>query len=245
MATPASPEGRLIIGHRFRGPPRSGNGGYTCGLLAGPLTGAVAARLRAPPPLEVPLRLAIGEGTTQLLDGEQLVGEARRAPLELAVPDAPGLPAAAESSHRYAGLRHHPFPGCFVCGPGREPDDGLRIFPGPITGTDRVAAPWTPDPSLAGDDGAVRPEFLWAALDCTGGFAVWPDLDHVAIVLGELVARLEEPAARPGDPCIVLGWPLGREGRKRYAGSAVFTASGRLLGRARATWIEVPREAWR
>jgi hypothetical protein len=38
----------------------------------------------------------------------------------------------------------------------------------------------------------------------------------------------------------VMGWPLGEEGRKLYAGTAVFGEGGRTLGAARATWI-VPR----
>ena len=36
---------------------------------------------------------------------------------------------------------------------------------------------------------------------------------------------------------MVVGWPLGEDGRKLYAGTALFTADGELLARARATWI--------
>ena len=39
-----------------------------------------------------------------------------------------------------------------------------------------------------------------------------------------------------------MAWPLGDEGRKLYAGTALFGEDGRVLGSARATWI-VPREA--
>jgi hypothetical protein len=35
----------------------------------------------------------------------------------------------------------------------------------------------------------------------------------------------------------VLGWPLGEEGRKLYAGTALFGEDGRVLGAGRATWI--------
>jgi hypothetical protein len=35
-----------------------------------------------------------------------------------------------------------------------------------------------------------------------------------------------------------MGWPLGAEGRKHYAGTALYTAEGELLGVARATWVE-------
>jgi hypothetical protein len=36
---------------------------------------------------------------------------------------------------------------------------------------------------------------------------------------------------------VVVGWPLGQEGRKRFAGTAVFGGGGDVLGLARATWI--------
>jgi hypothetical protein len=35
-----------------------------------------------------------------------------------------------------------------------------------------------------------------------------------------------------------VGWPLGEDGRKRYAGTALSTGDGELLAKARATWIE-------
>ena len=43
-----------------------------------------------------------------------------------------------------------------------------------------------------------------------------------------------------GERCVVVGWPLGEEGRKLYAGTALYGEDGRPLARARATWI-VPR----
>jgi hypothetical protein len=38
----------------------------------------------------------------------------------------------------------------------------------------------------------------------------------------------------------VLGWSLGEEGRKAYAGTALYGDGGRVLGFGRATWI-LPR----
>ena len=40
-----------------------------------------------------------------------------------------------------------------------------------------------------------------------------------------------------GEPCVVVGWPLGEEGRKLYAGTALYGESGPPLARALATWI--------
>lgn len=42
----------IVIPRRFRGPLTSGNGGYTCGLLAGIVGGEAEVTLRLPPPLE-------------------------------------------------------------------------------------------------------------------------------------------------------------------------------------------------
>jgi hypothetical protein len=42
-----------------------------------------------------------------------------------------------------------------------------------------------------------------------------------------------------------MGWPLQVDGRKRFAGSAVFSESGKLVALARAIWLEVPASAIR
>jgi len=36
---------------------------------------------------------------------------------------------------------------------------------------------------------------------------------------------------------VAVGWPLGREGRKLYSGTAFFGPGGRLHGSARQPWI--------
>lgn len=232
------------IAGRFRGPPRSGNGGYTCGRIARPLLpGTVAVRLKAPPPLHTGLRLESTAEEARLFHGDTLVGEARRASLELQPPPCPSLAQAERATEAYPGFKTHVFPGCFVCGPQRQPGDGLCIFPGALEGTPTLAAPWRPDASLAGEGGAVAPEFLWSALDCTGGFAVLPVPDGQAIVLGELCVSIAGALA-PGEPCVVLGWPLGVDGRKHLAGSAVYAPGGWLVAMARAVWIEVPLSTW-
>ena len=62
-----------------------------------------------------------------------------------------------------------------------------------------LAAPWVPHASLDDGAGRVAPEFLWAALDCAGAFAVMEDLEQ-PIILGELSARLDGELAI-GEPC--------------------------------------------
>ena len=115
----------------------------------------------------------------------------------------------------------------------------MRIFPGSVGDGPSLAAPWVPDDSLAGNDGNVLPEFLWAALDCAGAFANWPPEDK-AVLLGEFCARIYGPVS-PGQSCVVVAWPIAIEGRKRLSGTAVFSPSGKTVAVARATWIEVPR----
>jgi hypothetical protein len=233
----------VVIEGRFRGPPRSANGGYACGVIAAPLGSPATVRLFAPPPLDTEMRLEIDDDTTRLRHGDTLIGAGRRATLDLVPPPAPTFAEARDAAKGYIGHTAHTFPTCFVCGPQREAGDGLRIFPGPVTARNMVASPWIPDPSLATASGAVAPVFLWSALDCTGAFAVYPETLDRAIVLGELTAILVGQAV-PGERLVTTGWALGTEGRKRYAGSAVYAADGTPIAVARATWIEVPLAAF-
>ncbi len=231
------------ISERFCGPPRSGNGGYVCGRIAQRLTGAATVRLKMPPPLNALLRLESTDAQAHLFHDNALVGQAHCIELDLHVPPSPSFEVAVQASRGYSGFTNHVFPGCFVCGPQRKPFDGLRIFPGPVNGSTVLAATWQPDASLADEDGHIKPEILWSVLDCTGAFAVMPLAEGVAIVLGELSAELLAPLSVDAR-CVVLGWSLGVQGRKRHAGTAVVAEDGRLIAKARAVWIEVPSSTW-
>jgi hypothetical protein len=213
----------IVIDPRFCGPDESGNGGYSCGLLAREIGAPAEVTLRLPPPLARPLEF---DGV-RLRDGDDVVAEARRAEIAF---DPPAPVTFAEAEAAQAPDLDSPFPHCFVCGHARAPGDGLRIFAGPVDARDVVAAPWTPR------EGEIGPEFVWAALDCPGAYATGAQ-GRGAIVLGRLGARVDR-IPHPGERCVVMGWPLGSEGRKHYAGTALYTAEGELLGVARATWIE-------
>jgi hypothetical protein len=220
----------IVVDRRFRGPDTSGNGGYACGLVAGAVGGdEVEVTLQLPPPLGRPL---VVDGAGRALDGAAVVAESRPAAVDL----RPVTPVGwAEACSSAAPDLESPFPNCFVCGYARGPD-GLHIHAGPVAGRDVVAAPWT----VAAD--AVGPEFVWAALDCPGAYAVALGGRGI-VVLGRLTARiLRVPAA--GERCVAVGWPLGGgRGRKHEAGTALFTDGGELLGLARAVWIEPAGEA--
>jgi hypothetical protein len=217
----------LVIDRKFRGPTTSANGGYTCGLLASFLHGPVEVTLRLPPPLERPLEVV--DDRVELRDDEALVAQAAPAEVELDVPDPISFEEAAAAALP-EGDRESVFPECFVCGWAR--DDGLQIYAGPVEGRDLVAATWVPS------DDVIASEFVWAALDCPGAYAVQFG-ERGNPVLGRLAARVEH-LPHPGEHCVVMAWPIGEEGRKLYAGTALLGEDGRTLGTARATWI-VPR----
>jgi hypothetical protein len=231
----------LTIPARFNGPPASANGGYTCGRVAGLLDADVAeVTLRAPPPLERPLSVARGE-RVELRDGDTLVAEAVPAELAIEVPD-PVSPDEADAAIA-AGSDHwtakHPFPTCVVCGPERDEQDGFRIFPVELSGgTGVFVASWTPGESVADGDGCVRPECVWAALDCPTSAPVANFGKGPPLVLARLTARLACPA-RADERHTILSWPLAVDGRKRQAAAALFDPQGRLLCASRALWIEL------
>jgi hypothetical protein len=216
----------LVIDPRFNGPVGSANGGYTCGLVADFLDGIAEVTLRRPPPLGRPLGVERDDRRVVVRDGDAVVAEAVEATFELEIPEPPTTEEARGASSRYPGFDEHAFPTCFVCGPDREAGDGLRIFAGPLR--DRlVAAPWTPT--------EVDRHVVWAALDCPGAIAVgFPDRGET--LLGRFSAIVDE-LPEVGESCVVVGWPLGEEGRKLYAGTALYGEGGRPLARARATWI--------
>lgn len=223
----------MIIAPRFNGPANSANGGYTCGLLAQGLKGAVEVTLRLPPPLDKELEVR----DHKLYYGEKLVAEARETELHLDIPTPPPIGQARQAGDRYYGLGDHPFPTCFVCGSARQPGDGLRVFAGPVPGRDLVASVWTPSAELGDAKGRVRSEFLWCALDCPGAWSVDQKMESPRL-LGRLTAKIERtlPVMQPA---IVIGWPMGKEGRKAFAGTAVFNASGELVASAKAVWIAI------
>jgi hypothetical protein len=213
----------VIIPARFNGPPGSANGGYAAGLFSEALGGGFEVMLLRPPPLDTQLDI-VGD---ELRDGDNVVAKARRAVVPEDAPEPVSLAEAEEASKRYAGFEHHAYPTCFTCGPAR--DDGLGIYAGAVTGRHGVvAAPWTPEADL-------RPEIIWAALDCPAGWAV-DDFQREGVVLGRMAASIHA-LPQAGVPHVVMGWRIGEEGRKRFAGSALFTDEGERLARARSTWI--------
>lgn len=236
----------LTIEPRFNGPPDSGNGGYTCGRLARFVEAPAAeVTLRLPPPIGRPLEVRRDDdGGAVLRDGDAVVAEARPTELDAEAP-APADPAAAARAadgSPFLDVANHPFPTCFVCGPKREPGDGLRIFAAPLAEREVFAARWTPAPELANADGLLLTELVWAALDCPTSAPVANDWQaeggFLPIVLARLATRVLGPVEAGRDHTIVA-WRIAVDGRKRHAGAALHSEGGELLAVARALWIEL------
>jgi hypothetical protein len=237
----------LIIARRFNGPATSGNGGYVAGALAARLgPGAVQITLRAPTPLDVPLQLRpFGDGGLSLHDGDTLIAEALPTQLPAEIPPAPDLERAraAGALGRLTArqrLGQEDYETCFGCGIRRE-HDGLCIVPTEVdAATGVVAAEWIPETSLPTDaSGLLRPEILWAALDCPAGFAWSNRLDPTPLMMTGRMSAQVHRGLKPGEPCVVMGWPLAREGRKYHAGTALIDGQGRLVAQSVQLWLEL------
>lgn len=252
----------LIIPSRFCGPPSSGNGGYSAGAVSAyagdecPEDHArpwptVEVSLRRPPPVDTPLRVTPDDGGVVAVDADGVVLAARCVHEDL-IPVEP-VPAseAGAATASYAGLTSHPFPTCFSCGTGRVEGDGLRIFPGRVADQDglpRVAATWTPHPSVAENyhsygDEAPRAalEVTWAALDCVGGWA--GDLEERLMVLARMTARIDS-LPLIGEEHVLVGLGRAREGRKVWTSSTMYDADGRVVGTADHLWVAVDPAAF-
>lgn len=242
--------GTVTIGRRFLGPPTSANGGYACGRIAAFIDGPAEVTLRVPPPLETEMQVrSSGSGAVELRAGELLVGTARPTDFTVSRVVAPSFDQAGLAAVRTFDKNRHPLPTCFVCGPEREVGDGLLIHPGPVDAEDTswsglLAAPWIPDANLADEEGVVKPEFIWAALDCPTAYASSDAEGMRIILLGRQSVRiLRRPASL--SRCVITARQAGREGRKYFAEAALHDEFGRRLAECRATWIEVSREVQR
>jgi hypothetical protein len=253
----------LIIPSRYCGPPSSGNGGYSAGLISAyagdecPEDHAlpwppVTVSLLAPPPLEVPMALSQGAdgGVAATYAGAPVL--AARCSHDEVVDVEPVSPDEARAAMAsYAGLTSHPFPTCFSCGTGREPGEGLRIFPGRVRHTSvkedgshaRVASTWTPDATVAEDYHSYADQHprasvpvTWAALDCVGGWA--GDLEERLMVLARMTARLDSLPAI-GEEHVVVGMGRGQDGRKTWTSSTMYDADGRVVASAEHLWVAV------
>ena len=111
------------------------------------------------------------------------------------------------------------------------------MFAGNVDGREVVASPWTPPQWTADETGRVRPEFIWAVMDCPTYFAVYRNGNLPMSFLGRMTASIDAPV-HAGEEQVVMSWPISADGRKRHAGAAVLSAGGTPLAVARALMIE-------
>jgi len=226
------------VPHRFNGPPNSGNGGWCVALLGKHVGAEVEVTLKRPIPLGRDIQVITSGSAATLVDGDVEIASARRAELDLDIPDAISFAEAARARANFTGYKTHPFPNCFVCGTGRRCGEGMCLFTGRLA-EGIVASSWVPQAEFADEEGHVPPELVCAALDCPGA---WGFIDRYGIngpvVLGRMTYRLDKPIRAEGR-YVVMGWALGREGRKLFSGTVVYDAHGSACAAAAATWIQL------
>ncbi|MGK2915355.1 MAG: hypothetical protein ACSLE5_13070 [Porticoccaceae bacterium] len=236
------------IGARYSGAPGCGNGGYIAGLLAGFIDGDAEVRINSSFPVETPLVIkdCASGGIDAWLD-DRVLGSARPAVCELAVPPPPDLPTARRVSDNAVFLHATDVKGCYVCSPLRAPGDGLHLAIGALDdiaakaiGENLVAALWSPTPDLADPAGNVAAIYVWSVLDCPGVYALklrYPELG--LLVLGSCTASIKR--GLPVDQqYIVTAWQsAANDQRKLHTGVAIHSTQGELMACAKQVCFDV------
>lgn len=233
----------IVVPEHCAGPPAMGHGGYVAGLFTRVIEGPVQVTLRRPTPLDVELELVPGDaGRWELRAGDDAIAEGEPGVLDLEVPAPPSLDAAraaeAGSPSHWDERGVHPI--CLGCGLARDDDRGLEIAVGPLEadGVEQVAGTWRPASDHAATNGAVDPLWVLAALDCPGAMAFIARGTRAGL-LGRIVFQ-QHASVTVGSDQVVTGWQVGHEGRKMFAGTALWDGDGTLLAAARATWFGMP-----
>jgi hypothetical protein len=227
--------GAIVFDSRYCGPRGFVNGGYAAGVLARAIDGPAEVMLKAPVPFATPVALSATEQGFAAHAGGAEIASLAPARVDADLPTLPGEAEIDAARTRFLADQGMTvlYPYCFVCGKKREAGDGLRIFAGPANATVN-ADYWTPDESLA-EDSLVRPEFLWAALDCPSAFAL--RIEGRAVLLGKFAVEIKRRPA-PGERLLVAAWTTGGERRKHYSSSALLDEGRTVIAQANALWIE-------
>lgn len=232
------PVGEITVPSQFNGPPASGNGGYAAGVLSHYFRAPQVVRIAAPIPLDAPLEVSEQDDRLNARAGDTLILSARPGTVTLTAPAPPSPEAARKAAANPTSFGAGGPSTCFVCGRNRADGDGLHIHCGRIDET-HAASVWRPHANFCDADGLVRPEYIWAALDCPGGFSL--PLTDTTYLLGEMSALLHKPV-RAGEEIIVHAWHAWSKGRRHLAGTALHAADGTLLAQADTLWIELTPE---
>jgi len=178
-----------------------------------------------------------------------LIAEARLQPFNLDIPAPPNFQQALAVRHLAIPLQQRqdsPMPGslglhpiCFCCGAGHS--TGLQVYAAPLGGQvaaplgGQVAAAWQTRTEWGDADGQLPARFLWTALDCPGQLAYF-HAGQLTGLLGRMTASVHAKV-QAGEPLVVTAWPINVDGKKHFAGSAIFNRQGELVAQAIAVWI--------
>jgi hypothetical protein len=223
--------------HGFEG---AGHGGYTSGVAATLAGGPVEVTIRR--------RIPVGEAMeVRRLDGGRLELRGAEGVILHAAPSEPRLdvprpvdPAEAEAAAEgFLGYTWTPSSTCLTCGTQRAEGEGLRVFPGPVAGRrGLVAGRWVPHPNLARPDGTLPQEFVWAALDCPGAWALRGDSSepYRRTVTVQMTARVLGPVLA-GEPHVVMAWPVPGRRRLLDAACAIIGPDGEVAAVSTTVWL--------
>jgi hypothetical protein len=257
----------LIVPSRFNGPPASGNGGYSCGVVAALFDGPCAVSLRRPVPLDQPLGVEDANGLGGGIAGDasdspvlrvtadgELIAEAVAAP-ELAPWSAPAvdLDAARDATSRFVSPANGFFDRCFVCG--RDRHDGFCVFAGPIARSDvpassRLSSPGDEKCELERTVASTWTPPEWTTDDDGAVLPefVWAVLDCPGYFAlhghdGSLAFLARQQSTiivppRAGTEYVVVGIALERSGRKGLAATAILDPDGEVLAHAELVVVE-------
>lgn len=115
------------------------------------------------------------------------------------------------------------------------------MFVGQIDGAPagHCAGVWTPHANFADAHGNIPDEVTWGALDCSGSMAWWIKSGSPVGLLGTMAGEvLRKPKA--GESYVVVAWAREVEGRKHFAGVALFDGAGEVMARSGQIWIGRP-----
>ena len=76
---------------------------------------------------------------------------------------------------------------------------------------------------------------IWAALDCPGQYAYLADGIRTGL-LGRMTAKVLKPVSA-NDQIVITGWCIEMEGKKHFAGTALFNQEGECCAYSKQVWI--------
>ncbi|HNJ34224.1 MAG TPA: hypothetical protein PK881_08260 [Leptospiraceae bacterium] len=240
------------IASRYSGPPRTGNGGYVCGVCAGLAYSQLGeqkqdsftfeVRYKSPVPVDLDVSLLSKDNLCVLesIDGKTTYAEGQSSkPVSTVLPAVVTLEQARYATLQSIPEKEHAFPDCYVCGPARKVGDGLRILPGPVAEhSGMAAAVWNVLPDAMSSSGDLSVPILWAALDCPGYFAY--HFSHGGAMQVAVLAKMKCTVVRrrtESDQLVVIGWMKRKKGPLVEVSTALLDGS-EILAIADGTWMQ-------